>query len=69
MVLKGKTSISCDQGNYKIHLDTREGEAGNHLVLSNIDTIDSGEYVCSVSTYKRTEIKHRLTVKSRYWKK
>ena len=44
---------------------------GNTLVVSLADENDAGDYICQVSTYKPTEIKHSVKIrgKNRYMSK
>jgi len=44
-------------------ISVEEGDNGNTLVVHDVGGDDSGEYVCSVSTYVRTEIRHSLLIR------
>ena len=43
-----------------------ENENGNTLVINDADHGDQGNYVCSVSAYKRTELHHKLVIKGSF---
>jgi hypothetical protein len=40
-----------------------EESNGNTLVISLADENDAGDYICQVSTYKPTEIKHSVKIR------
>eukprot|EP00092_Neocalanus_flemingeri_P000880 GFUD01000937.1.p1 GENE.GFUD01000937.1~~GFUD01000937.1.p1 ORF type:complete len:449 (+),score=131.49 GFUD01000937.1:118-1464(+) len=50
-----------DRSESRIHLE--EVENGNTLVISLADRADEAEYVCSVSAYRKTEIRHNVRIR------
>jgi len=50
-----------DRKDSRIRIEEKDN--GNTLIISGTDHNDQGDYICSVSAYKRTEIHHRLLIK------
>ena len=46
-------------------LQLTEEPNGNTLVISLADENDAGDYICQVSTYKPTEIKHSVRIRGK----
>ena len=44
-------------------IQLEEEENGNTLVISLTDHTDEAEYVCSVSAYRKTEIRHNVRIR------
>merc|ERR1719186_1242406 len=49
-----------DRSSSRIQLE--EVENGNTLVINLADDTDEAEYVCSVSAYRKTEIRHEVRI-------
>ena len=47
----------------RIQLEKKEN--GNTLIIGLADPSDEAEYVCSVSAYKKTEMKHNVRIRGR----
>eukprot|EP00091_Calanus_sinicus_P022514 TRINITY_DN7165_c0_g1_i1.p1 TRINITY_DN7165_c0_g1~~TRINITY_DN7165_c0_g1_i1.p1 ORF type:complete len:132 (-),score=17.23 TRINITY_DN7165_c0_g1_i1:29-424(-) len=52
---------SLIKSNTRIQLD--EVENGNTLVIQQADHTDEAEYICSVSAYRKTELKHNIRIR------
>jgi len=50
-----------DKSGPRVMLEHKEN--GNNLVITNAEHTDEAEYICSVSTYKKTEIRHNVQVR------
>jgi hypothetical protein len=46
-------------------LQLTEEPNGNTLVISLADENDAGDYICQVSTYKPTDIKHSVRIRGK----
>ena len=51
------------QSNSKFQLD--EVDNGNTLVIQQADHTDEAEYICSVSAYRKTELKHNIRIRGK----
>lgn len=63
---KGKTMVAV--GSQLIHKDDNrvqleETENGNTLVISLAEPSDAGEYICQISAYKPTELRHSVRIR------
>ena len=47
----------------RIHLEKKSG--GNYLVIKQASPTDEAEYVCSVSAFMKTEIRHDVRIRGK----
>ena len=51
---------------FESRIQLKKVQNGNTLVIGLADHSDEAEYVCSVTAYKKTEIRHNVRIRGKY---